>query len=413
MYSGFVALRQPVFNRALEPWGTALEFIQPPENGPIFSNELTATFLLAAHVPQRGPANAKNIISFDAPGILDGMPRLLPPQGTYVEVDEELGKEASITKAASELKQAGYGIAVGGFRNSSSARALNQLADVLIIDGNGASDSGEALQELIRSAQQFGAKIQVRGLSSWKLMLQARDANANMFQGFFFNQMDIHPSGKTVSATQFSRLRLLEYIDRADADFKSLAQVIEADAALTYRLLVFLNSASFGLRQKLSSIQQALVVAGWKALKNWLKIILITDLSPTPRHQELCYYAAQRANFLQRVARAAGAERLEPTLSLLGLLSYLEAILEVPMSQALANLHVTDAVQQALCGQKSSLSSWLALAQAMESRNWEQAYHLIKSTKLCMADLARCYHESFAEVDTLFRDLPEAQATRA
>lgn len=413
--SGFVATRQPVFDRRLEPWGTCVGFVQPPENGPVFSDELTAGFLLAAYVPRRGQLDAQTVVSFDAAAILDGLPRLLPAQGTYIEVDEAAGDTFGIPKAVGELKQAGYGVAVGGFENRSGCSALNSLADVLIIDGDGSSNAGDdaALQELIQAAHGFKAKVQVRGLSTWKHMLQARAVNADRFQGLFFNQMNLAASGKSVTATQLSRLRLLEYVDRADADFKTLTRVVEADAALTYRLLLFLNSASFGLRQKVDSIPQALMLAGWKPLKNWLKIILITDLLPTARHQELCYYAAQRANFLQRVARAAGLERLESTLSLVGLLSYLEAILEVPMAQALEQVQVADPVQRVLCGQKSPLSPWLALAQAMDRGDWQQAERLAKSANLCMTDLAHCYHESFAEADTLFRDLPRPQTARS
>jgi len=413
--SGFVATRQPVFDRRLEPWGTCVAFVQPPENGPIFSDELTADFLLAAYVPQRGSLNGQIVVSFDTSAILDGMPRLLQPQNTFVELDEAAGETDGIQNAVSGLKQVGYGIAVGGFENRSSCSALKSLADVLVIDGDAFINAGDgaSLQALIQAAHGYKAKVQVRGLSTWKHMLQARAVNADMFQGLFFNQLNLAASGKSVTATQLSRLRLLAYVDRADVDFKALTRIVEADAALTYRLLVFLNSASFGLRQKVDSIPQALMLAGWKPLKNWLKIILITDLSPTARHQELCYYAAQRANFLQRVARAAGLERLEATLSLVGLLSYLEAILEVPMAQALRQVQVADSVQRVLCGQKSPLSPWLALAQAMDRGDWEQAERLAKSANLSMTDLAHCYHESFAEADTLFRDLPKPHTARS
>jgi EAL and modified HD-GYP domain-containing signal transduction protein len=192
-----------------------------------------------------------------------------------------------------------------------------------------------------------------------------------------------------------------------------LAQIVEADAALTCRLLVFLNSASFGMRRKVDSIKQAIVLAGWAPLNKWLKFILIADLSPTPRHQELCYYAAQRADFLKRVARAAGLERLVPTLSLLGLLSYIEAILEMPPAQALANVPVADDILHALCGQKSPLTPWLVLVQAMENADWENAEQIGKSAKLSMDDLARCYRDSFAVADALFRCLPASQSAPA
>jgi EAL and modified HD-GYP domain-containing signal transduction protein len=172
--------------------------------------------------------------------------------------------------------------------------------------------------------------------------------------------------------------------------------------------LVFINSAGFGLGRKVDSISQALVLAGWKPLKAWLKIVLLTSMAASPRHEEYCYYAAQRADFLQRAARAANMERLVPSLSLLGLLSHLEPILEMPPAQALAEVPVADAIKVALLGGDTPFRAWLDLARAMEQANWELAERIGKSAGLRMADLARCYHESFSETDTLFRNLPPA-----
>ena len=410
--TGFVVIRQPVFDRKLEPQGTAVSFSQPKENAPLFADEFTAGIVLEAHLPQRGPKHPRTIVSFDAAAVRGGVPRLVPVEGMVVEVEEAEGEAPDICDAVAELKAAGYGIAVGGFRNRSACRTLNRLADVIVIDAKDPAVSSDenALQNIILDARLFGAKVQVRGLGQWRQMLQARTANADLFQGFFFNQMNLAPSTKAVTATQLSRLRLLELLDKPDADFRALARVVEADAVLTYRLLVFLNSASFGLARKVESIQQAIVLAGWKPLKDWLKIVLLTDLSHTPRHQELCYYAAQRSGFLQRVARVAGLERLVPALSLLGLLSNLEPILEMPPEQALAGVPVSDDIRLALCGRKSPLSPWLSLVRAMENADWEQAERLGKSAGLGMSDLAQCQHSSFTEADTLFRSLPEPES---
>jgi len=407
---GFVVTRQPVFDRRLQPWGSAVDFRPALEEDSLFSDELTASFLLEANMPHRAQSGEQTIISLSAKAILC-IPYTLSPQGVYLEVEEAAGSDPDVSEAVRKLKQAGFGIAVGGFSARSSCRDLCGLADVLVLDADGQNpDSDEtALAGRIQGARQFRAKVQVRGLTSWHALVQARTANADMFQGFFFNRMNLTPKGKSVTATQLSRLRLLECLDKDDVDYKTLAQLVEADAALTYRLLVFLNSAHFGFGLKVHSIEQAILLAGWKSLKNWLKIVLLTNFSPSPRHQELCYYSAQRSDFLQRVAKSAGLEGIVPALSLLGLLSYMEPILEMPMDQVLANVPVADDIRLALCGKKSRLSAWLALVQAMEWADWDRAERLGKSAGLTMADLGRCYRESFAQADTLFRVLGAPQ----
>jgi len=397
---GFVVTRQPVFDRRLEPWGTSMCFAQSDLDESLFGDETSASILLEAYLPQRGFANEKTIVFFPAQAVLEGAPRLLWPQNMLVEVDEAAGTVAGLPGAVAEIKQSGYGVAVSGFRNDAACRDLVRLADVVVIDAD-----APAIGELVATARGGGAKTMVSGLSNWETMLRARSAQADMLQGFFFNQMSLRPSTKSITATQLSRLRLLDCLGKPDADFKALARLVEADAALTYRLLLFLNSAGFGLGRTVDSIQQAIVLAGWQPLQKWLEIILLTDLAPSPRHQELCYYAAQRAGFLKRAAKAAGQETLMPALSLLGLLSYVEPILEMPPTQALANIPVAEGIRLALCGRKSAFSPWLALVQAMERADWNEAERVGGSAGLCMAELSRCYRESFVEADTLFRAL--------
>jgi len=397
---GFVVTRQPVFDRRLEPWGTSMCFAQSDLDDSLFGDETSASILLEAYLPQRGFANEKTIVFFPAQAVLEGAPRLLWPQNMLVEVDEAAGTVPGLACAIAEIKKAGYGIAVSGYTNNAACGALTRLADVVVIDA-----TAPALGELVAAARGTGVKTMVNGLSNWEVMLHARNAQADMLQGFFFNQMSLRPSAKSITATQLSRLRLLECLGKPDADFKALARLVEADAALTYRLLLFLNSAGFGLGRKVESIQQAIVLAGWQPLHKWLEIILLTDLAPSARHQELCYYAAQRAGFLKRVAKAAGRDALMPVLSLLGLLSYVEPILEMPPAQALANIPVADGIRLALCGRKSPYSPWLALVHAMERADWDEAERVGASAGLCMAELSRCYRESFVEADTLFRAL--------
>ncbi|MGE4263782.1 MAG: EAL and HDOD domain-containing protein [Desulfovibrio sp.] len=405
---GFMVSRQPVFDRGIQPWGTAISFVQPENDDALFSDETTASVLLEAHLPQRGPGHP-TIVAFPDQAVLDGIPRALWPQGITVEVNEQACFLPGIVSVAAALKQAGYALAVADFSNQPDCRPLSSLADLIVISAAD-NQQGDSLEEMISAAHSYGAKVLVRGLKSWASMLHARTASADLLQGFFFNRMNLRPSGKSLTATQVSRLRLLECLGKPDADFKALAQVVEADAALTYRLLLFLNSASFGLARQVTSIQQAIVLAGWQPLRKWLEVALLTDLSPSARHQELCYYAAQRAGFLKRVARAAGMERLVPRLSLLGLLSYLEPIFEMPPHQVLSNVPIEDSIRLALCGEKSSLSSWLSLALTMENAEWDHAARLAKSAGLALADLSRCQLEAFAEADTLFRLLPAPTA---
>lgn len=403
---GFLVTRQPVFDRRLDPWATAVGFAQSPAEEQLWADDATGGVLLESYMPQRC-ARERTLVRFSAAGVLARAPLLLWPEELLVEVDEAGGRDPSVVCAMTELGRAGYGVAVSGWRGDPACAELTRLADVLALPADAADLPGRVAAA--RGAGRTGVRILADGLTDWASMVRAHAAKADLLRGFFFHRMALRPGARNVTATQLSRIRLLRFLGQPDADFKALTDLVEADAGLAYRLLVFVNSAAFGLGRKVGSIRQAIVLAGWQALQRWLEVLLLTDLSPSARHQELCYYAAQRGDFLKRVARASGRARLAPSLSLLGLFSLLEGILEMPASQALERVPLDEPLRLALCGRTSPYSPWLALVRAMERADWAEAVRLAAGTKLGLADLGRCYRESFVEADTLFRALAQPE----
>ncbi|MEW6536023.1 MAG: HDOD domain-containing protein [Candidatus Auribacterota bacterium] len=62
--------------------------------------------------------------------------------------------------------------------------------------------------------------------------------------------------------------QLMQLIDDDRSSVKNLETYLRQDQALTARLLKIVNSSFFGLRNKISSIPQAIVIIGYNSLKN-------------------------------------------------------------------------------------------------------------------------------------------------
>jgi EAL and modified HD-GYP domain-containing signal transduction protein len=399
----FLITRQPVFDQRLQTWGAALDFYQPEESGPLFPDELTTSLMFDSYLPQRRQNGFKTQVGVDPVVILEGHTGGIEPEGVFLAVDESAGATPGLCEAVAVLKGLGFGVAVTDFRDRPADRGLDGLADILVLD---MEDDADALAARIRTARALGALVQIRHLLDWSQMSAAREAGADLFQGFFFNKLDAFPQHANITPRQITRLRLLERIDQTDVDFNALTRIVAEDAPLAYRLLTYLNSASLSIPHKVDSVQQAIVLLGWKPLRNWLKIVLLTDLAGTGRHEEFCYFAAQRANFLSRVGAAAGLNQFVPSLSLLGLFSLLESILGMPMAQALSAVPVADGIKAALLGGQSAFTAWLKLIDAMETAQRERIEAMGKSIGLSLGDLSRCYREAFWVTDALFRNLP-------
>ena len=78
-------------------------------------------------------------------------------------------------------------------------------------------------------------------------------------------------------------VRLLDVVKKEDFSFGHLAAIIEADPALTAKVLRLANSPLYGLPSEVDSIERALVVLGADAVKNIaLSFVLTKDLRRSP-----------------------------------------------------------------------------------------------------------------------------------
>src|SRR6185436_15862315 len=75
-------------------------------------------------------------------------------------------------------------------------------------------------------------------------------------------------------------VRILEVVRRDDFSFAELAQVIQADPALTGRILRVANSSFYSLSRNVTTIETAVAVMGVNAVKNIALSFILTQAFP-------------------------------------------------------------------------------------------------------------------------------------
>lgn len=167
-----------------------------------------------------------------------------------------------------------------------------------------------------------------------------------------------------------SLMQLLARLVR-DEDVALLAADIKADAALSVRMLQYLNSAGATPGRALESIEQAVMVLGRDALYRWTSQMLIRLSPARPAVQALQALALARARLLELLARAAGDAKPE-ALYLLGLASVLPQLLHCSPSEAAAMLQLPAEASQALLAQTGPWAPYLQIAQALDAAESER-----------------------------------------
>ncbi len=185
-----------------------------------------------------------------------------------------------------------------------------------------------------------------------------------LLQGWYFTQFAPGATARLDS----SRMRVMELLNLVvnHADFSDIEASFKFDAALSYKLLRFINSAAIGLRQEIQSIRHALVMLGHDQLYRWLTLLLFSSGQVDPRNQALLRTALIRAHFIESLGQDRVQKDQRGGLFIVGILSMLDSLLQVPMQQALSTLKLPESVVSALVLREGPYAPYLKLALACE-----------------------------------------------
>ena len=64
-------------------------------------------------------------------------------------------------------------------------------------------------------------------------------------------------------------MKIMHEIYKPDMDFDPVERLIKEDAAITYKLLRYINTLAFTTRFPISSIRQSMALLGQKAMIKW------------------------------------------------------------------------------------------------------------------------------------------------
>jgi c-di-GMP-related signal transduction protein len=313
--------------------------------------------------------------------LLKDMITLLPPHQTVAEILETVEPEDRVVAACKRLKAAGYLIALDDFAPDDPRVPLCPFADIIKVDIRATT-----LEERVGMMRRFGSatcKMLAEKLETQQEFHQARDMGFTYFQGYFFCRPEL-VMGREVPASRIHYVRLLEIVCHADIDMKELEKLLKQEASICYRLLRYLNSPVFGLALEIKSIRHAIAVLGERELRRWIRLV-VTVGAAEQKCSELVLMGLVRARFCELLSHKL---KLNTDLFLLGLLSVMDAILEVRMDVLLEQLPIDREAKAALLGQNSSLRPLYQLMLAQESGEWPRSSEIAKGMNVSDDDVA-------------------------
>ncbi len=313
---------------------------------------------------------------------------LLPSTLAVVEVLESVPSDDLVMAALQRLKQAGYVIALDDFTLNDHRAPLTDFADILKIDLRQTS-MGEAAT-IVKKYGPWRCRLVAEKVETREEFSAAKAAGFVYFQGYFFRRPEVLHA-KEIPANGLNYLRLLRAVSQPDIDVKELEAIIKQEASVCYRLLRYLNSAAFGINNEVHSVRHALTLLGEREVRRWVRLVATLNAGEK-RSSELVVSAMIRARFCELLSPKI--HHGEADLFLMGLLSMIDAILEIPMVRVLETISVDHETKAALLGAPGQLRPLYDLMLARESGDWAATAQCARELGLAESEVAEAFWQA-------------------
>ena len=317
---------------------------------------------------------------------------LLPPDKVVVEIQETVPAEEGVIEACRNLKKGNYRIALDNFGLNDPRVLLVPYADFVKVDIRKVSPE----QSAATVAKYAGSRCRMLAQRVETRQEQISSVNSGfaLFQGYFFRQPE-RMRARHIEANQANYLRLLQAVAAPEVDLAAVENLIKHDASLCYRLLRYLNSPLFHVSSPVQTVRQGMDLLGERELVRWIHVATILVLGQD-KCSDLALSSLVRARFCELIAPKVGRNKSD--LFLVGMLSLMDAILEVPMGVVVEGLALDEDTKMELLGAKkgsnTNLTPIYRLLVAREAGEWEDVTTLAKMLNLSLPFVNRAYNEA-------------------
>lgn len=386
----FVA-RQPILNAKRQTLGYELLFRDGESNAyPQHIDANRATYrIIVENFLSLGTNPAKStsrcFINFPQQSLLRLLPLSLPKNKIVVEVLETCIPNDELYEALKQIHSKGYIIALDDFVYKPQWERFLPLVHIVKIDimATGLEASCALVKE--RLAMGVKRKFLAERVETEEEFLATRSAGFTFFQGYFFSKPEVVRQ-RYVSPEHLIAMELFQEVCKPEVNFLKVEQIVARDVALSYQLLRFVNSMSDRIAVPISSFRQALVYLGQDKIKIFVSLAVASYISVN-KPRELYTLCLQRAQFFMLMSRDNPFSQYRDQAFLIGLFSMLDAMLDMSLTDLVAQLPLCSTIKQALLERQGPYGQLINLEECYESADWEGMENACQQLNLSMGEV--------------------------
>lgn len=321
--------------------------------------------------------------------LMSDVVELLPRERMVLELLETVEIDGDVITRCRQLKEKGFRLALDDFEYSPAYNALFPIVEIIKFDVM--LSTREQIDRTLAHLRPWGhLKLLAEKVETEQEFEYFKKLGFDYYQGYFFAKPSILTSKKS-NPNQVTLIRALSLI-MGDEELVEIEKVFKESPDLTLGLLRLVNSVGMGLRNKIGSLHQALVVLGRSQIQRWVHLLLYAQ-GNGGASSPLMQMAAVRAKFMELICQNHVDKQRTTTEAtdhafMTGILYLVDAALGTSMEEILNKLGLVDEVKNAILLREGFLGRLLLLTEKLENEASEGIPELLEELKISRTNLA-------------------------
>jgi len=394
--------RQPILNIKQQVVAYELLFRDGQSNSfpDIDPNQATSNILTNNHLTlglEKVTGNLPAYINFHANTLISHFPSFLDPKNVVLEILEDVPVTHELLSACKVLHGKGYKLALDDFDFDEKWQAFYPFVDIIKIDV--LEFSILEISKLVRKLDGLNVTLLAEKVETLEQFKRLKMLGFTLFQGYFFAKPEMLKQKKITTAKQ-NILELISQASQIDLNINRISEIFAIDPGLTYKLLRFINSPTYGSSQEITSLKHALAYIGQVELKKFIALLALSDLS-SDKNSEIMRLSLARAKFCEQIALCRFESENPPKAFLTGILSLIDGILDYDLEHVLGVLPIHEEIKSALRSEQSDLTNYLLLVRKIEQGLWVESESIALKIELDSEICFQAYKESLSWADEM------------
>lgn len=309
--------------------------------------------------------------------VVGELPLVVGPQAVVLEVTEDIAVDDDVLAGLARLRAEGYRIALDDFEGEEWRLPALAHADYVKVvlapegaggpggtDGPGGVDRFGALAALVAQVRALAptALLVVERVEDEEDLAACRALGIDLFQGYGLER-PVTLVTPSMDALQATALRLVAALADAEVTATEIERLVAGDPGLSMKVLRAASSSAAAPSAPISSVRQAIVMLGPRALASWTTLIVLSTGFATAQRQSALTFVLARAGACARLATEA-----PHVAHTVGLVSGMADALGVPVADLVGQVHLHEDVTAALTRFEGPAGEALAAVLLTEDR---------------------------------------------